>query len=73
MKKRTLGIEDTIKMNTLVKERVKSKNSWSKIFRESGNLWKRNLKIMGIKEGEEIHVKGTENIFSGVVEEHFVI
>ena len=31
-----------------------------------------SLIIIGIKEGEEIKVKGTENIFNKIIEENFI-
>jgi archaeosine-15-forming tRNA-guanine transglycosylase len=30
-----------------------------------------NLRIMGIKEGEEVHTKGIHNIFSKIITENF--
>ncbi|MBV2134258.1 hypothetical protein KRX52_15875 [Pseudomonas sp. MAP12] len=30
-----------------------------------------NLRIIGIEEGEEIQLKGTENIFNKIIEENF--
>ena len=30
-----------------------------------------NLKIIGIEEGEESQLKGTENIFNKIIEENF--
>ena len=30
-----------------------------------------NLRIIGIEEGEETHLKGAENIFNKIIEEHF--
>jgi hypothetical protein len=30
-----------------------------------------NLRIIGIKEGEDFHLQGTENIFNKIMEENF--
>ena len=30
-----------------------------------------NLRIMGIEEGEELQLEGTENIFNKIIEENF--
>ena len=30
-----------------------------------------NLRIIGVEEGEDLQIKGPENIFTNIVEEHF--
>ena len=30
-----------------------------------------NLRIIGVEEGEELQLKGTENIFNKIIEENF--
>ena len=32
---------------------------------------KTNLRIIGVEEGEELQIKGTENIFNKIIEENF--
>jgi hypothetical protein len=57
-------------INTLVKENINLKNAQN--IKEIWDTMKRpNLRIIGIEEGEEIRVKGTENIFNKVIEEIF--
>lgn len=55
-------------MDTSDKENVRSPGTniqeiWDKMKRT-------NLRIIGIKEGEETQVKGTENIFNKIVEKN---
>ena len=43
------------------------------ITKHSRNLRhnKKNLRIIGIEEGEELQIKGPENIFNKIIEENF--
>lgn len=50
-------------MDISAKESVKYENSSNKTSRKYRTLEKQNLQIIGIEEGEETLVKGTENIF----------
>jgi hypothetical protein len=70
MEKRISGIQDTIEeINTSVRENIKSEKSLSKT---SKNTTKRpNLRIILIKEGEKLQLKGPENIFNKIIGEHF--
>lgn len=62
MEKRTLGIEE---MDTSVKENVKCQKLQARNLQELWDTMERsNLRIIGIEEGEETQVKGTENVFN---------
>ena len=65
--------EDTIeKINALVKENGKSNKFSSKNIQEIWDTIKKpNLRIIGIEEGEELQIKGPENIFNKIIEENF--
>ena len=65
--------EDTIEeIDSLVKENIKSNKFLTQNIQEIWDTMKRtNLRIIGIEEGEEIQLKGTENIFNKIIEENF--
>ena len=65
--------EDTIeKINALVKENGKSNKFSSQNIQEIWDTIKKpNLRIIGIEEGEELQIKGPENIFNKIIEENF--
>ena len=61
-----------IEVDTLVKENVKSKMFLTLNFQEIWDSTKRhNLRILGIKEGEDSQLKGPENIFNKITGEKF--
>ena len=65
--------EDTIeKINTLMKENSKSnKLSSQNIQKIWDTIQRPNLRIIGIEEGEELLLEGSENIFNKIIEENF--
>ena len=67
--------EDTIeKLNTLTKENSKSNKFSSQNIQEIWDIIKKpNLRIIGGEEGEELQIKGPENIFNKIIEENFPI
>lgn len=66
MEKRTLGIEE---MDTSVKENVKCQKLQARNLQELWDTMERsNLRIIGIEEGEETQVKGTENICNNIID-----
>jgi hypothetical protein len=51
---------------------MKQLKSWERNMQEFTNSIKRpNLRIMGIKEGEEVQAKGIHNIFNKIITENF--
>ena len=73
---------DTIeKINALIKENSKTgqrKRQIQQILitkhsRNLGHNKKTTLRIIGIEEGEELQIKGPENIFNKIIEENFPI
>ncbi|ERE73407.1 LINE-1 type transposase domain-containing protein 1 [Cricetulus griseus] len=55
-----------------IKENLKSNKSLTQNIQQIWDTVKRpNLRIIGIEEGEEIQLKGTENIFNKIIEENF--
>jgi hypothetical protein len=73
-------VEDKIsehKDKTDIKEKseellVKQVKSCERNVQELSNFIKRpNLRIMGIKEGEEVQAKGIHNIFNKIITENF--
>ena len=64
--------EDTIeKINALTKENSKSNKFSSQNIQEIWDTIKRpNLRIIGV-EGEQLRIKGPENIFNKIIEENF--
>ena len=65
--------EDTIeKINAQIKENSKSNKFSSQNIQEIWDTIKNpNLRIIGIEEGEELQIKGPENIFKKIIEENF--
>ncbi|KAL6084859.1 hypothetical protein STEG23_002844 [Scotinomys teguina] len=74
MEERISGIEDTIEeIDTSVKENTEAKKVITQNVQEIWDTMKRpNLRIIGIEEGEEYQLKGTENIFNKIIEENFL-
>ncbi|ERE70071.1 LINE-1 type transposase domain-containing protein 1 [Cricetulus griseus] len=72
MEERTSGVEDTLaEIDSLTKENLKSNKSVTQNIKEIWDIMKRpNLRKIGI-EGEEIQLKGAENIFNKIIEENF--
>ena len=73
MEERISEYEDTIeKINALIKEISKSNKFSSQNIQEIWDTIKKpNLRIIGIEEGEELQIKGPENIFNKIIEENF--
>ncbi|KAL6080965.1 hypothetical protein STEG23_016230 [Scotinomys teguina] len=73
IEQRISDAEDTIeKIDSSVKENTKAKKVITQNIQEIWDTIKRpNLRIIGIEEGEEYHLKGTENIFNKIIEENF--
>ena len=65
--------EDTIeKINALTKGNSKSNKFSSQNIQEIWDIInKPNLRIIGVEEGEELQIKGSENIFNKIIEENF--
>ena len=62
--------EDTIeKMNALIKENGKSNKFSSQNIQEIWDTIKKktNLRIIGIKEGEELQIKDPEKVFNKII------
>ena len=72
MEERISGVEHTLaEIDSSIKENLKSNKSLSQNIQEIWDTAKRpNLRIIGIEEGEEIQLKGTENIFNKIIEEN---
>ena len=68
MEERISESEDTIeKINALIKENSKSNKFSSQNIQEIWDTIKKpNLRIIGIEEGEELQIKGPENIFNKI-------
>ena len=73
MEERISGVEDSIDdIDTSVKENIKSKKVLTQNVQELWDTMKRpNLRIIGIEEGEDLQLKGPENIFNKIIEENF--
>ena len=73
MEERISGVEDTLgEIDSSTKENLKPKKSLTQNIQEIWETVKRpNLRIIGIEEGEEIQLKGAENIFNKIIEENF--
>ena len=65
--------EDTIEqLNALTKENSKSNKFSSQNIQEMRDTIKKpNLRLIGVEEGEELQIKGPENIFNKIIEENF--
>ena len=72
MEERLSSAEDTIeKIDSLVKENIKSNKSLTQNSQEIWNTIKRpNIRIIGIEEGEA-QLKSTENVFHKIIAEIF--
>ena len=56
----------------MARENVKSKKSLTQYIKETWGTMKRsNLRIIGIKEGEDSQIKNPENIVNKITEENF--
>ena len=56
----------------MVKENVKSSEFLTQNIQEIWDTMKRpNLRIIGVEEGEDLQLKGPENIFNKIIEENF--
>ena len=66
-------VEDSLEdIQSLTKENLKSNKSLTQNIQEIWDTVKRlNLRIIGIEEGEEIQLKGRENIFNRIIKENF--
>ncbi|MGE9502007.1 hypothetical protein ACQP3D_26835, partial [Escherichia coli] len=64
MEERISGVEDTLaEIDSSTKENLKSNKSLTQNIQEIWDTVKRrNLRLIGIEEGEEIQLKGAENI-----------
>ncbi|KAL6085855.1 hypothetical protein STEG23_033186 [Scotinomys teguina] len=73
MEDRISNAEDTIEeIDSTVKENTKTKKVIKQNVQEIWDTIKRsNIRIIGIEEGEEYQLKGTENIFNKIIEENF--
>ena len=74
MEERISAIEDSLEdLHSSTKENLKSNKSLTQNIQEIWDTVKRpNLRIIGIDEGEETLLKGTENIFNKIIEENFL-
>ncbi|KAK7831163.1 hypothetical protein U0070_020383 [Myodes glareolus] len=75
IEERISDYEDTIeKINALTKENSKSNKFSSQNIQEIWDIVKKpNLRIIGVEEGEELQIKGPEDIFNKIIEENFPI
>ncbi|KAL6093590.1 hypothetical protein STEG23_012833 [Scotinomys teguina] len=73
MEDRISNVEDTIEeIDSTVKENTKTKKAIKQNVQEIWDTMKRpNIRIIGIEEGKEYQLKGTENIFNKIIEEKF--
>ena len=73
IEERISGTEDTIEeRDSLIKENSKFNKFLTQNIQEIWETMKRpNLRIIGVGEGEELQLKGAENIFNKIIEENF--
>ena len=73
MEERISGAEDTLaEMDSSTKENLKSNKSLTQNIQEIWDTVKRpNIRKIGIEEGEEIQLKGSENIFNKIMKKTF--
>ena len=73
IEERISDTEDTIEeIDSLIKENSKSNKLLTQNIQEIWDTMKRpNLRIIRVEEGEELELKGTENIFNKIIEENF--
>ena len=73
IEERISGGEDSIEeINSVDKENTKSNKFLTQNIQEIWDTVKRpNLRIIGVEEGEDLQLKGWENIFTKIIEENF--
>ena len=73
MEERISGTEDSIgNMDTRIKENTKcKKDPNSKHPRNTGQMRRPNLRMIGVDENEDFQLKGPANIFNEIIEENF--
>jgi hypothetical protein len=73
MEERISGEEDSIEnMGTTIKENSKCKKILTQNIQEIQDTMRRpNLRIVGVDENEDFHLKGPKNIFNKIIEENF--
>jgi chromosome segregation ATPase len=73
IEERISGVEDTVEnIDKTVKENGKSKKFLTQNIQETQNTMRRpNLRIIGIEESENSHLKGPVNIFNRIIEKNF--
>ena len=73
IEERISDTEDTVEeINSLIKEQNKSNKFLTQNIQEIWDTMKRpNLRIKGVEEGEDLQLKGSENIFTKIIEENF--
>ena len=73
IEERISGAKDTIaELGALIKENRKPNKFLTQNIQEIWDSMKRpNLRIIGVEEGEELQLKGPENIFNKIIEENF--
>ena len=73
IEERISGAENTIEeIDSLIKESSKSNKFITQNIQEIWDTMKGpNLRIVEVEEGEELQLKGTENIFNKIIEENF--
>lgn len=64
---RTIVTEEVIEQIDISKKMLNLKNNWHEPSNKSGMLW--SLRMIGIMEGKNSSVQGTENIFDEDIEE----
>ena len=58
--------------STSIKENIKSNKFLTQIIQEIWDTMKRrNLRIIGVEDGKELQLKGSENMFNKIIEENF--
>jgi hypothetical protein len=73
MEERMSGVENSIEnISTTIKENAKCKRILTQNIQEIQDTMRRpNLRIIGVDENEDFHLKGAANIFNIIVEENF--
>ena len=73
MEERISGAEDSIEnISTTIKENTKCKKILTQNIQEIQNTIRRqNLRIIGVDENEDFHLKGPANTFNKIMEENF--
>jgi hypothetical protein len=72
MEERISGVEDSIEnIDTTIKENAKCKKILTQNIQEIQDTMRRpKLRIIGIDEKEDFHLKGPVNIFNKIIEEN---